>query len=47
MYLFEKDEDLIEIITMSELKNETKSELNMPLNTVSEDTVINVSISPR
>ena len=47
MYLFEKDKDLIEIITTSELKNETKSELNMPLNTVSEDTVINVSISPR
>mgnify|MGYP000595309747 FL=1 len=47
MYLFEKDEDLIEIITTSELKNETKSELNMPLNTVSEDTIINVSISPR
>ena len=47
MYLFEKDEDLIEIITTSELGNETKSELNMPLNTVSEDTIINVSISPR
>ena len=47
MYLFEKDEELIEIITTSELKNETKSELNMPLNTVSEDTIINVSISPR
>ena len=47
MYLFEKDKDLIEIITTSELKNETKSELNMPLNTVSEDTIINISISPR
>ena len=47
MYLFEKDEDLIEIITTSEIENETKSELNMPLNTVSEDTIINVSISPR
>ena len=47
MYLFEKDEDLIEIITTSEIENETKSELNMPLNTVSIDTIINVSISPR
>ena len=47
MYLFEKDEDLIEIITTSEIENETKSELNMPLNTVSKDTIINVSISPR
>ncbi len=47
MYLFEKDEDLIEIITTSEIENETKSELNIPLNTVSEDTIINVSISPR
>ena len=47
MYLFEKDEDLVEIITTSEIENETKSELNMPLNTVSEDTIINVSISPR
>ena len=47
MYLFEKDEDLIEIITTSEIENETKSELNMSLNTVSEDTIINVSISPR
>ena len=47
MYLFEKDEDMIELITTSELKNETKSELNMPLNTVSKDTIINVSISPR
>ena len=47
MYLFEKDEDLVEIITTSEIENETKSELNMSLNTVSEDTIINVSISPR
>ena len=47
MYLFEKDNDLIEMITTSEIENKTMSELNMPLNTVSEDTVINVSISPR
>jgi len=47
MYLFEKDNDLIEMITTSEIENKTMSELNMSLNTVSEDTVINVSISPR
>ena len=47
MYLFEKDDDLIEMITTSEIENKTMSELNMSLNTVSEDTVINVSISPR
>ena len=47
MYLFEKDEDLIELITISELENETKSELGMSLKTVSEDTVINTSVAPR
>ena len=47
MYLFEKDDDLVEMITTSEIENKTMSELNMSLNTVSEDTIINVSISPR
>ena len=47
MYLFEKDNDLVEMITMSEMENETKTELNMPLNAVSEETIINISISPR
>ena len=47
MYLFEKDNDLVEMITMSEMENETKTELNMPLNVVSEETIINISISPR
>ena len=47
MYLFEKDNDLVEMITISEMENETKTELNMPLNAVSEETIINISISPR
>ena len=47
MYLFEKDEELIELITVSELENEIKSELGMSLKTVSEDTVINTSVAPR
>ena len=47
MYLFEKDNDLVEMITLSEMENETKTELNMPLNAVSEETIINISISPR
>ena len=47
MYLFEKDIDLIEMIATLEIDNETKSELSIPLNTVSEETIVNVSISPR
>ena len=47
MYLFEKDEELMELITISELENEIKSELGMSLKTVSEDTVINTSVAPR
>ena len=47
MYLFEKDEELIELITISELENEIKSELGMSLKTVSEDTVVNTSVAPR
>ena len=47
MYLFEKDEHIIELITLSELENETKSELNISLQTVSKETVVNISVAPR
>ena len=47
MYLFEKDEEVLELITLSEIDNEIKSELGAPLRTVSEETVINISIAPR
>jgi len=47
MYLFEKDEDVLELITTSEVEDKVKTELNIPFNTVSEETVINISVSPR
>jgi len=47
MYLFEKDEEVVELITLSDLENETKSELGASLRTVSEDSVINISVAPR
>ena len=47
MYLFEKDEDIIELITLAEVENETKSDLSVSLCTVSEDTIVNLSVAPR
>ena len=47
MYLFEKDEELLELIANSEIENKVSSELGISLNTVSKDTVINASVSPR
>ena len=47
MYLFEKDEEIIELITLCELENKTKSKLGIPFITVSDETVVNISISPR
>ena len=47
MYLFEKDEEIIELITLCEIENKTKSKLGIPFITVSDETVVNISISPR
>ena len=47
MYLFEKDEDVLGLITMSEVEDKIISELNIPFKTVSEETVINISVAPR
>ena len=47
MYLFEKDEEIIELIQLSELENKTKSEINLPFLTASEESIINLSVSPR
>ncbi len=47
MFLFEKDEEIIELITTAEIENKTKSELNIALRTVSEETIINISVAPR
>mgnify|MGYP007000240290 len=46
-YLFEKDEEIIELIQLSELEKETKSEINLPFLTASEESIINLSVSPR
>ena len=47
MYLFEKDEEIIELIQRAEIKNATHSEINMSFLTVSEEAVVNVSAAPR
>ena len=47
MYLFEKDEHIIELITNAEVDNKIYSELNIPFLSVSKETVVNVSVSPR
>ena len=47
MFLFEKDEHIIELITLSEMENETRSDLNINLNTVSKETIVNLSVAPR
>ena len=47
MYLFEKDEHIIELITNAEIENKIYSELNTPFLSVSKEAVVNVSASPR
>lgn len=47
LYLFEKDEHIIELIANTEVKNKIHSKLNIPFLSVSAETVINFSASPR
>ena len=47
MYLFEKDDHIIKLITSAEINNKIFSELNIPFLSVSKETVVNVSVSPR
>ena len=47
MYLFEKDEEIIELIIKTETKNEKNTTVNIPFLSVSEETRINFSASPR
>jgi len=47
MYLFEKDEEILELISSAEIENKIRSEINIPFFTVSEETVINMSVAPR
>ena len=47
MYLFEKDEEIIELIIKTETKNKKNTTTNIPFLSVSKETKINISISPR
>ena len=47
MFLFEKDPDVIEIITKTELSKEITTEINIPFLTASQETIVNVSAAPR
>jgi len=47
MYLFEKDDEILELISSAEIENKIRSEINIPFFTVSEETVINMSVAPR
>ena len=47
MYLFEKDQEIVDLIQGAELENKIKSEQNVSLRSVSDDVVINLSVAPR
>ena len=47
MFLFEKDSDVIEIITKTELSKKITTEINIPFLTASQETIVNVSAAPR
>ena len=47
MYLFEKDEEIIELIIKTETKNKKNTTTNIPFLSVSKETKINFSVSPR
>ena len=47
LYLFEKDEEVVELIVKSETQNKKVSTVNIPFLSVSEETKINFSVSPR
>ncbi len=47
MFVFEKDETVVELITSSEDKNKTVSDVNISLAVSSKDTAVNISVSPR
>ena len=47
MFLFEKDQEIIDIITKAEEVNKIVTEINIPFLTVSEDTIVNISAAPR
>ena len=47
MYIFEKNNEIIELITKTENDKKIYSEINIPFLTSSEDTIINISVAPR
>ncbi len=47
LYLFEKDEEILSLISSSENEGKISSEINISFKTVSEETIINVSVAPR
>ena len=47
MFLFEKDQEIIDIITKAEEVSKIVTEINIPFLTVSEDTIVNISAAPR
>ena len=47
MFLFEKDQEIIDIITKAEEVNKIVTEINIPFLTVSGDTIVNISAAPR
>ena len=47
MYIFEKNNEIIELITKTENDKKICSEINIPFLTSSEDTIINISVAPR
>ena len=47
MYLFNKDEAVLELIQNTEMKNTFHSEQNMSFLTASDNSMVNISVSPR
>ena len=47
MFLFEKDQEIIDIITKAEEVSKIVTEINIPFLAVSEDTIVNISAAPR
>ncbi len=47
LYLFEKDREILSLINSSENEGKVSSEINIAFKTVSEETIINISVAPR
>ena len=47
MYVFDKDQEIIEIISKAEQNNKIITEINVPFLTVSNESIVNISAAPR